>query len=265
MRRLFGLFLILLSFSCPLLAEEAPTPGAYSGAARAFAIDNLTFALYHEMGHLLISEFSIPILGRHEDAADNIATMLLLAKQAQSADKALMNSARGWMRSARNDDVSRGNNTIGLASLYSEHSSDAMRATQIGCMMMGSKRDVFSNIALELGLTEENLEDCSKNLGQIVRSWMRIRANIVTLGTPTAPISITYEPDANFMFEAALLRDAAIFEEAVDLFLLSYALPRPISLVAKSCGTPNAYYNPENGELLLCYELVKRFLSLETS
>lgn len=41
-----------------------------------------TFTLFHEVGHALIDQFSLPVLGREEDAADQIATYLLTASGA---------------------------------------------------------------------------------------------------------------------------------------------------------------------------------------
>ena len=260
MQRLCRYIIVFLGLTAPLLAQEAPP-----AQARAFALDNLTFALYHEIGHLLISEFSIPILGQEEDAADNIATMLLLAKQAEGANNALINSARGWMLSATQEAEKAASGAPGIATLYTGYASDATRAKQIACLLIGSKRETFASLKLEIGLGDESLETCSNQLGQVVRSWMRLRASFVSIGAPAAPITIAYETSPGFSFEATLIKDAELFEKSADLFLSNYALPRPIHLVAKSCGTANAYFDPANAELILCYELAARFLSLTDS
>lgn len=46
--------------------------------ADQFALNNAIATVFHEAGHMLISEFSLPVLGREEDAADSLAVMLLL-------------------------------------------------------------------------------------------------------------------------------------------------------------------------------------------
>ena len=43
-----------------------------------FAIGNVLFVLLHETGHALISDLEIPVLGREEDAADQLATVMAL-------------------------------------------------------------------------------------------------------------------------------------------------------------------------------------------
>src|SRR3954453_16695765 len=43
-----------------------------------FIIGNTLFTLTHELGHAVISEFQLPVIGREEDAADAFATLALL-------------------------------------------------------------------------------------------------------------------------------------------------------------------------------------------
>jgi hypothetical protein len=46
-----------------------------------FAANNSLFVLYHEMAHLLVDQLRLPVLGKEEDAADNMATWTLLNKR----------------------------------------------------------------------------------------------------------------------------------------------------------------------------------------
>ena len=43
-----------------------------------FVIGNTLFALLHEMGHVIIDDMKLPILGREEDAADTYAAIRML-------------------------------------------------------------------------------------------------------------------------------------------------------------------------------------------
>ena len=74
----------LTRFALALAALAALAPSGVSAAdltreqvheADAFAINNTWFVLYHEMGHMLIDQLGIPVLGREEDAVDNVAAM----------------------------------------------------------------------------------------------------------------------------------------------------------------------------------------------
>ena len=61
-----------------------------------FVAGNVLFAMAHEVGHMLISELGLPVLGREEDAADTFAVMNLLNMNYAFSDRVLTQSARGW-------------------------------------------------------------------------------------------------------------------------------------------------------------------------
>ena len=78
----------------PALAVELTK--AQQAEAIQFAINNDIFTLEHEIGHLLVGEFKLPVLGREEDAADSFASVSLLERQTDEADQVLIDSADGW-------------------------------------------------------------------------------------------------------------------------------------------------------------------------
>ncbi|UIY28577.1 DUF4344 domain-containing metallopeptidase [Neorhizobium galegae] len=65
-----------------------------------FAFGNALFFLFHEAGHMLVSEFNLPVLGREEDAVDTLSTLLLLEADDEVFDTALTDSVDGWTFSA---------------------------------------------------------------------------------------------------------------------------------------------------------------------
>jgi len=62
----------------PAFAEDEPqVPETLSDLtdeqleeAKSFALGNTIFFLFHESGHMLVSEFDLPVLGKEEDAVD---------------------------------------------------------------------------------------------------------------------------------------------------------------------------------------------------
>src|SRR5262245_59789931 len=44
----------------------------------SFVVGNLFFVVVHELGHAVISQLKLPVLGREEDAADSFATLSML-------------------------------------------------------------------------------------------------------------------------------------------------------------------------------------------
>lgn len=86
----------------PLLAQaQQGDPAAELSVDEVrFTVANSEFTLMHEMGHLLISELQLPVLGREEDAADQLGFMgLFLLQQEQHRDDfyaKLMDVADYW-------------------------------------------------------------------------------------------------------------------------------------------------------------------------
>jgi hypothetical protein len=59
------------------------------------------------------------------------------------------------------------------------------------------------------------------------------------------------------------LKENRTLENAADELNSKLALPNDITLMSKSCGTPNAYYSPDDRSLTICYELMEHFYKLD--
>ena len=97
MRRAFALLLLacIAAFSAPVQAQQFPGLSKIQRAeVDRFAINNGRVVIYHEMAHMLIDQLRLPVLGREEDAADNMATWFLLNLRNADADQALADAAR---------------------------------------------------------------------------------------------------------------------------------------------------------------------------
>lgn len=213
----------------------------------------------------MIWEFSLPILGKEEDAADNIATMLLLAKQAEDANRALIDSAQGWRLSStglRGAESVEQRQNLEMAALYDSHSPNSLRAGQIGCLMVGSRREVFAHVGVDLGLDRQDREVCRQNLSQIIMGWVRLKSSFIPMGKPNGHIFFQYDATDQFTAEREMLANSGMFAALAESVLGKYELPRDVTLRAGSCGAANAYYDPKVGELLICYELAQFYLAM---
>jgi Putative metallopeptidase len=52
--------------------------GAYRQDLTEFVVGNMLFVGFHELGHALVGQLTLPVLGRAEAAADSFATLALL-------------------------------------------------------------------------------------------------------------------------------------------------------------------------------------------
>ena len=64
-----------------------------------FVAGNVIFATVHEVGHMLVTEMGLPVLGREEDAVDAFAVLTGLKLAGGLSDRILTQSARGWFMS----------------------------------------------------------------------------------------------------------------------------------------------------------------------
>ena len=82
-----------------------------------FVAGNVMFATVHEVGHMLITEMGIPVLGQEEDAVDAFAVVTGLKLGGAFSDRILTQSARGWFMSdgATRSKRSRWSSTTSMA------------------------------------------------------------------------------------------------------------------------------------------------------
>ena len=223
-------------------------------SADEFAVNNTWFVLYHELGHMLVDQLGIPVLGREEDAVDNIATYSLLAQQSDAADLALTDATYGWVLADSQVD------SFETADFYDEHSLDLQRAYAITCLMVGSDPEGFKQAADYMEMDEDRQASCANDYAQV-------EASIAALLTPylghDKDITVSYEDGGeNYKWAEDALRASGILEATAADIGNSFALPKPIVIHAMQCGEANAFYDPETESVQVCYELVDMFFGM---
>jgi hypothetical protein len=251
-----ALLLCLLAFIGAIQAQELTK--TQRAEIRRFAYNNSLFVLYHEVAHLLFHQLELPILGKEEDAADNMATWILLNKRTEATDKALADAAQGWVLSGIAYD-SGGEESDYAAS----HSLDKQRAYQIVCLMVGSDDAAFRPIANEYRMDSDRQETCAWDYETVDRSLKGLlggRNNKAGQGTD---VTVTYH-DAGGRLKAAAdaFKSSGVFDQVADELRQNYSLREPVQFNAKRCGEANAFYDPETVEVIFCYELMQDYMDL---
>ena len=59
-----------------------------------FVVGNMLFVFVHEMGHALVHEMDVPVLGREEDAADAFATLTMLKVGTKMSHRVLVEASK---------------------------------------------------------------------------------------------------------------------------------------------------------------------------
>jgi hypothetical protein len=245
----------LLVFANGATAEELTADDENN--AMIYTWDNALFTLYHEIGHMLVDLYEIPVLAKEEDGVDNLATLMALDDHKNDADDPIiLDAAYGWVAWMRRDNISAMNTT----DFFDEHSINAQRAFQMICVLVGSDKAEFGEIATRFGLTDERQDRCALEYTQTKRSWDAVMAPHRKPNTDEPRVSVAYgEASPGNSRAREILTENTVLETVAEIIESRYTLPVPIAIEAAECGNANAYYNSGSKTITLCYEIVQQY------
>jgi hypothetical protein len=221
-----------------------------------FVVGNALFVMAHELGHGLINEMNMPVLGREEDAADSFAIVTALRMSTGFSERVLIEAARGWVLSSKRDKKQRA-----ALAFYDEHGLDLQRAYNVICFMYGADPEKYKALAEATKLPEERQESCVYDWKNTSWSWEEmLRRHLRSADQPKVEIKVEYQDDNKYAMQAQILRHMGMLEAFATHAADRYAWPNPFSIVARSCGEPDARWRSRT--LTLCYELADEFVEL---
>lgn len=255
--RLFAVIVVLF-LGVGALPAAAQDLSGLSKQERAdtlrFATNNGLFTLYHEVAHLLIDKLGLPILGKEEDAADNIATWMLLEQKTPDANQALEDSVAGWVLTGRSyGDYFAGDDYV------SGYSPDRHRAMQIACLMVGADGAAFRRMARAYDIPADRQETCFYDYELMDRT---LDGLLTSKGSGTR-VDVTYhDGGTRLRLAERAFRGSGIFDRVADEVRNGYRLEGRVRFTAKRCGESNAFYDTATTEVIFCYELMEEFMQL---
>jgi len=141
---------------------------AESGISAAQASqDALLHTLFHELAHALINIYELPIVGKEEDAADSLATFLLIELFDQGQEIAL--SAADLF-----DLESYDRQTLESEDFWGEHSLDEQRFYATLCHVYGSNPEHYQALIDDELLSEDHHERCIEEYALLQSSWIKL-------------------------------------------------------------------------------------------
>jgi Putative metallopeptidase len=224
-----------------------------------FVAGNLLFTLAHELGHALITEMGLYVLGREEDAADSYAIFGMLSVGSLVSDRILTHATTGWFLS----DERNQKQGIGLA-FYDEHSLDRQRAYEIVCLMVGSDPQRFAEAAIKANLPEDRQETCQGDYSNVSWSWTTaLKPHLRSPDKPKQTINVVYGPvEAQYEPLVKIFRTIRLLETGADFAANRYVWRRPITFEMSTCGAPSAGFDLRAQKITICYELALDFAML---
>ena len=219
---------------------------------------NTLFAMAHEIGHGLINEMNMPVLGREEDAADSFAVVNALKMASVFTERVLIEAAKGWVLAGKRD-KKQGK----PLAFYDEHGLDLQRAYNVVCFMVGSDPEKYKALAADTKLPEYRQISCAVDWKNTSWSWdEKLKPHLRSADKQKVTIKVEYQNEEKYPIQARVLRHLGLLEAFAVNAADRYAWPNPFSIVARSCGEANARWSSANRTLTLCYELVNEFIEL---
>lgn len=221
-----------------------------------FVAGNALFTLYHEGGHMLVSELELPVLAQEEDAVDNLATVSMLSADTEDMDLYLTQAMIGWFLFAEEDYE----NLI----FYDEHDLDQQRGYRMLCLMVGADEDAFLELAEDLELPEERIETCVFDYEQAADSWEIVTDPYVREADGRGgKIKVEHEPAPEGLASMAVfIKESGLLELVAEELDTFYDLPEEVTFRAATCDMENAFWDPQTREVILCHELLGGFASI---
>ena len=150
------------------LPGHAASPGAAESAPiSVFAKDVALHVVLHELGHALIREFDLPVLGNEEAMADAFATHYLTCHLPERALATL--KARVASLQVEAGEVPRAEWPVN-----GEHDNDARRAFQIAALAVAADAERYAEVAKLAGMSQRDITKAMDYGAEIHRSWRRI-------------------------------------------------------------------------------------------
>ena len=146
-------------------AKPDSQPG--SGEISDFAENVLLHVILHELGHGLVREFDLPVLGNEETLADVFATHFVVTRLPDRALPVLNARITSLMIEA--GEVPRMEWTV-----KGEHNSDARRAFQIAAVAIAYDPDKYSPLAKLVQMDPSDIRKAVDYGSELHRSWRRI-------------------------------------------------------------------------------------------
>jgi len=110
----------------------------------------------HEFAHALFDYLDIPILGREEDAADQVAAYIYLQLEEAEARRLIMGTVYTYLAEVK--DTAQPS----MADFAGEHSTPEQRAFNLMCMAYGANPELFEDLPALGGLPQERADICEE-------------------------------------------------------------------------------------------------------
>jgi hypothetical protein len=140
---------------------------AKTADADAALTNAIAFVFFHELGHALIDIYDLSITGKEEDAADQLATVILL--ELEHGGVMAIHGALAFGLLAADD------TEVDELPFWDEHSFGRQRYFNVICWVYGSNPDpTIKDAVAKGGLPESRSSQCVSEYKRMHRAWLKL-------------------------------------------------------------------------------------------
>jgi hypothetical protein len=148
---------------CYEFIDNLETKAAKSAASHGFStaeaiVGGFLMVLLHEAGHAMSDIFELPVLGREEDSADQLAAFVMLQFGPEVARTAINGAAFYWITSWSGGD---------WFPHFDTHSTGAQRAATFLCIGYGGDPERFKDLVEKRWIPKERVDNCKREYEQV--------------------------------------------------------------------------------------------------
>jgi hypothetical protein len=124
----------------------------------------------HEFAHALFDYHGIPVLGREEDAADQVSALIYLQTNKEEARRLITGTVYAYMLEVQDTDPPD------MEEYADEHSTSEQRAINLICLAYGADPELFADLPALGGLPQYRVDICEEEFSLISFAFQKLIA-----------------------------------------------------------------------------------------
>jgi hypothetical protein len=173
--------------------KNAPKTTTAAGVAPIDAVMGPLYdVLLHETAHALFDLLKIPVFGREEDAADQVAAYLMLRIGKADARRLVLGTAYAYK-----NDFESPNAPITTSDFADEHGTPAQRFYNLLCIAYGADPKMFADMVEKKYLPKERAEGCEDEYQQVVNAFEKLITPHLDRSLEKVLLTKNWLPDLN--------------------------------------------------------------------
>jgi len=148
---------------------------------------------FHEFAHAMFDMLRVPVLGREEDAADQVSAYIMLHLGKAEARRLITGAAYAYKTEAEAEKA-----PPGIKQFANAHGTPAQRFYNLLCIAYGSDSQLFGDMVKKGHLPKERAEDCKDEYEQVAYAFKQLIGQHLDPGLAKVALDKGWLPDAKW-------------------------------------------------------------------